>query len=91
MEKTYDRCRTYADFSQLEDYGCQLYPSRYLLGDNLTVLDFYVAVVSRFDPWRRRFYQTAPKMAEVVRRVDRDPRLAAFWARRFTLDPGWEN
>ena len=66
----------------------QLYPSRYLLGDNLTVLDIYVTVVSRFGPWRRQFYQSAPKMAEVVRRVDGDPRLAAFWARRFPFDPG---
>jgi GST-like protein len=73
-----------------KNMDAQLYPSRYLLGDNLGVLDLYVTVVSRFGPWRGRFYQTAPKMAEVVRRVDGDPRLAAFWARRFPFDPGWE-
>src|SRR5919108_4449847 len=34
----------------------QLSPGRYLLGDRLTVLDIYVTVVSRFGPWRTRFY-----------------------------------
>jgi len=40
--------------------------------------------------WRRRFYAAAPKMAEVVRRVDSEPRLAALWAKRFPFDEGWE-
>jgi GST-like protein len=64
----------------------QLQPGRYLLGDEMSVLDLYVTVVSRFGPWRERFYEVAPKMADVVRRVDADPRLADFWARRFPLD-----
>ncbi len=64
----------------------QLAPARYLLGDELSVLDLYVTVVSRFGPWRERFYQVAPQMAHVVRRVDAEPRLADFWARRFPLD-----
>jgi GST-like protein len=64
----------------------QLQPGRYLLGDELTVLDLYVAVVSRFGPWRERFYEAAPKMAPVVRRVDDEPRLAAFWPRRFPFE-----
>jgi GST-like protein len=61
----------------------QLNPGDYLLGDELTVLDLYVAVVSRFGPWRERFYEVAPRMTPVVHRVDRDPRLAALWAQRF--------
>ena len=68
----------------------QVTPGRYLLGDDLTVLDLYVAVVSRWGPRRRRFYKVAPGMAEVVRRVDADPRLAAFWAERFPFVEGWE-
>ena len=68
----------------------QVTPSRYLLGDELTVLDLYVTVVSRFGPWRMRFYDVAPKMAAVVRRVDAEPRLAKFWAQRFPFDEGWE-
>ncbi|MBI1405314.1 MAG: glutathione S-transferase family protein [Caulobacter sp.] len=68
----------------------QLTPGRYLLGDEMTVLDLYVTVVSRWGPRRRVFYQRAPKMAQVVRRVDADPRLAAFWAARFPFEDGWE-
>ena len=29
-------------------------------------------------------------MSAVVRRVDAEPRLAAFWAKRFPFDEGWE-
>jgi GST-like protein len=68
----------------------QVSPGRYLLGGELTVLDLYVTVVSRFGPWRTRFYEAAPKMAPVVRRVDAEPRLSAFWAQRFPFDEGWE-
>jgi GST-like protein len=68
----------------------QLSPGRYLLGDRMTVLDLYVAVVSRWGPRRVRFYEVAPRMAEVVKRVDADPRLTAFWAKRFPFFEGWE-
>jgi GST-like protein len=68
----------------------QVEPGRYLLGDELTVLDLHVAVVSRWTPRRKRFYRQAPKMTPVVRRVDADPRLAQFWAARFPFDDGWE-
>jgi GST-like protein len=68
----------------------QLNPGRYLLGDELTVLDLYVTVVSRFGPWRKRFYEAAPKMTSVVRHVDAEPRLTDFWAKRFPFDEGWE-
>lgn len=62
----------------------------YLLGDRVGVLDLYVTVASRWTPRRERFYREAPRMADVVRRVDADPRLARFWAARFPFDPGWE-
>jgi len=64
----------------------QLSPGRYVLGDELTVLDLYVTVVSRFGPWRERFYKAAPRMTPVVRRVDADSRLADFWRGRFPFD-----
>jgi GST-like protein len=60
----------------------QLEPRQYLLGDKLSVLDLYVTVVSRFGPWRDRFYEAAPRMTPVVRRIDNDPRLTAFWRER---------
>ncbi|WP_297513967.1 glutathione S-transferase family protein [uncultured Caulobacter sp.] len=68
----------------------QVSPGRYLLGDELTVLDLYVTVLSRWGPRRVRFYEAAPKMAEVVKRVDADPRLAGFWEKRFPFFDGWE-
>ena len=68
----------------------QIHPGRYILGDELSVLDLYVTVISRWAPRRSRFYAAAPKMAEIVRRVDADPRLAEFWAARFPFNEGWE-
>ena len=68
----------------------QIDPGSYLLGEGMSVLDLYVAVVSRWEPHRRRFYEIAPRMGEVVRRVDADPRLAALWAERFPFKAGWE-
>ena len=68
----------------------QVSPGSYILGDTLTVLDLYVTVVSRWTPRRRRFQEVAPKLSEVVRRVDAEPRLAEFWARRFPFEEGWE-
>jgi len=65
-------------------------PSPYLLGERLSMLDLYVAVMSRWTPTRERFYREAPRMAEAVKRVDADPRLAAFWAARFPFVAGWE-
>ena len=64
----------------------QVSPGRYLLGERMSVLDVYVTVVSRWRPLRPRFYQEAPKMAQVVRRVDQDPRLVDFWAERFPYE-----
>ena len=61
----------------------QLSPGAYLLGEHLSVLDLYVAVVSRFGPWRERFYAEAPRMTPAIRRVDDDPRLKALWSSRF--------
>jgi GST-like protein len=68
----------------------QIRPGRFLLGDELGVLDLYVATVSRWSPRRTRFYREAPGMAAVVRRVDADPRLAELWDARFPFDEGWE-
>lgn len=68
----------------------QITPGRFLLGDELSVLDLYVATASRWTPRRRRFYAEAPRMADVVRRVDALPELKAFWEARFPFEDGWE-
>lgn len=70
--------------------GAQVRPDPWLCGAKMTVLDLYVAVVSRWTPRRRRFYVEAPAMADLVRRVDALPELQAFWAERFPFEPGWE-
>jgi GST-like protein len=63
---------------------------RFLLGEELSVLDLYLAVVSRWSPRRRRFYAAAPALVPVVKAVDAEPRLAAFWAARMPFEEGWE-
>ncbi|PQZ81434.1 glutathione S-transferase [Brevundimonas sp. MYb46] len=64
----------------------QITPGRFLLGEELSVLDLYVAVASRWTPRRARFAAEAPRMAEVVRRVDALPALRDFWAERFPFE-----
>ncbi|HEY9042985.1 MAG TPA: glutathione S-transferase family protein [Rheinheimera sp.] len=68
----------------------QLTPQLFLLGQQMSVLDIYVTVASRWTPGRRRFYQVAPGMAEVVRRVDGLVQLKDFWARRFPFNTDWD-
>lgn len=64
----------------------QTRPDRFILGDELTVLDLYMAVVSRWRPMRRRFHEVAPRLGRVARRVDALPVLQAFWAERFPFE-----
>ena len=68
----------------------QLTPQPFLLGQQMSVLDIYVTVASRWTPRRQRFYQVAPAMAGVVRLIDALPQLQAFWAKRFPFATGWE-
>ena len=68
----------------------QIEPGGFILGDDLTVLDLYVTVASRWTPRRRRFYAEAPKMSQVVRRVDALPELAGFWPRRYPFEADQE-
>jgi len=63
---------------------------RFLLGDEVSVLDLYLAVVSRWGPRRKAFYAAAPGLADAVRAVDSEPRLTALWAERFPFAEGWE-
>jgi len=85
LERTAERI---ADCWRMMDE--QVEPGDYILGDRLSVLDLYVTVMSRWTPRRKVFYETAPKMGQVVRRVDADPRLTAFWAERMPFTGAWE-
>ena len=64
---------------------------RFLLGDEVSVLDLYMAVVSRWRPLRPRFHQVAPRLGEVARRVDALPELAEFWPKRFAFEGDYAN
>ena len=55
----------------------------FLLGERLSVLDLYVTTASRWTPRRKRFAEVAPRMAEIVRRVDALPALSPFWSARW--------
>ena len=68
----------------------QTTPGRYILGDHMSVLDLYVTVVSRFRPRRERFYAAAPRLGHVVRHIDDDVRLQAFWAERYPFFEDWD-
>lgn len=71
--------------------GAQVEPAgRFMLGDEISVLDVYLAVLSRWGPRRKGFYAAAPNLAAVVRAVDADPRLAELWAERMPFREGWE-
>jgi GST-like protein len=82
--------RMLACWGIMEDGVAGLGSGPYILGDDLTVLDLYVTVVSRFRPRRQRFYAVAPRLGEVVRRVDADPRLASLWAERYPMVGVWD-
>ncbi len=66
----------------------QIEPTPYLAGGALSVLDLYVATVSRWSPGRPAFFAAAPKLAAVVRLVDADPRLEQLWLDRHPFRPG---
>lgn len=65
-------------------------PAPFILGPDLSLLDVYVAVVSRWTPRRRWFSEACPKLGAVARRVDALPELQALWAERMPFEPGWE-
>jgi GST-like protein len=72
--------------------GSQIEPvGRFMLGEEISVLDLYMTVVSRWGPRRRVFYEAAPRLGGVVRAVDGEPRLAALWAARMPFKEGWES
>jgi GST-like protein len=60
-------------------------PDPWLLGADISVLDLYVAVVSRWTPRAKLHEQIAPRVGQVARRVESHPKLVELMARRFPL------
>lgn len=86
LEKT--RARILDCWAKME---AQVAPAgRFLLGDELTVLDLYLAVVSRWQPRRNAVHAAAPRLGAVARAVDHEPRLASLWAERMPFVDGWD-
>ncbi len=65
-------------------------PRPFILGEQATVLDLYVTVVSRWTPRRRLFKENCPRLAAVAEQLDAEPLLQDFWAERFPFEPGWD-
>ena len=60
-----------------------LLPQRFLLGDELTILDVYVAMMSRWRPGRERIRAVAPLCMAVADRVEQHEVVAKVFARHF--------
>ncbi len=60
-----------------------LSPAPYLLGAEMTALDIYVAMVSRWRPGRDWFKEHCPKLAKAVALTEKHPVVAAVWEKNF--------
>lgn len=58
-------------------------PGPFLLGETMSLLDVYVAMMSRWDPGRADFVDQCPALLPAVEATEADPVVAAVWARNF--------
>ncbi|RKQ94191.1 glutathione S-transferase N-terminal domain-containing protein [Maricaulis maris] len=58
-------------------------PGRFLLGDSLSLLDVYVAMMCRWSPGRSSFARVCRALLPVVEATEADPIIAEVWARNF--------
>ncbi|MCF3945340.1 glutathione S-transferase family protein [Acidiphilium sp. AL] len=55
----------------------------YFLGDRLSALDIYLAIMTHWRPRRAWFAEHCPKLAAIAAQTDSNPRLASVWQRNF--------
>ena len=60
-----------------------LAPAPYLLGTQMTALDIYIAMVSRWRPGRAWFDAHCPKLAAAVNLTEQHPIVAKVWEKNF--------
>ncbi len=60
-----------------------LAPAPYVLGDTMTALDVYIAMVSRWRPGRAWFDENCPKLAAAVALTEQHPVVAKVWEKNF--------
>lgn len=73
-----DRLKTY--WAMIEQ---GLEPAPYLAGSEMTALDVYVAMLSRWQPGRAWVDEHCPLVAASLALTERDPVVAHVWARNF--------
>ncbi|MEO8937677.1 MAG: glutathione S-transferase family protein [Burkholderiaceae bacterium] len=64
-------------------FEARIEPAPYLIGDRLSVLDVYVAMVSRWRPGRDWITAHCPKAMAAIAPTEAHPIVAAVWARNF--------
>jgi GST-like protein len=60
-----------------------LVPAPYMLGTEMTALDIYIAMVSRWRPGRAWFNEHCPKLAAAVALTEQHPVVAKVWEKNF--------
>jgi GST-like protein len=60
-----------------------LSPAPYALGAEMSALDVYMAMVSRWRPGREWFNATCPKLAAAVALTEQHPVVAEIWEKNF--------
>lgn len=60
-----------------------LVPAPYMLGAEMTALDVYIAMVSRWRPGRAWFNEHCPKLAAAVALTEQHPVVAKVWEKNF--------
>jgi len=60
-----------------------LEPAPYLLGSEMTALDVYAAMLSRWEPGRAGVDEHCPRVASALALAEKDPIVARVWERNF--------
>lgn len=71
---------------QIMDEAFEGAPGPYLLGESMSLLDVYVAMMSYWAPRRDWFMENCPNLAGAVRATEKHPVIRRVWARNFDLE-----
>lgn len=78
--------------SEVRDYRERLWrmveahaSAPWFLGERMSALDVYLAVMTRWSPGRDWFAREAPRLSAIALRADAAPPLRATWARHFDV------
>ena len=61
----------------------QIKPAKFIVGDTMTVLDIYAAMMSHWSPGRDWFRTNCPSLNAIVERTEAHPVVAGVFARNF--------